>query len=146
MFYGISYLDNILIYNTFFEKYIELLLRDSQSELTLLYSDFEKDKHVFKMLNIISCLDTIMVCNTYFDVHFERLKHVLYVLEKETLISDLNKYMSCTYDPGILMFALCVQDRHVQSRIQSQKSESIDQDYKPQVWRFIYSRKMVSKL
>nr|VDD37281.1 unnamed protein product [Brassica oleracea] len=28
------------------------------------------------------------------------LKHVLYVLEKETLISDLNKYMSCTYDPG----------------------------------------------
>ncbi|KAF3486621.1 hypothetical protein F2Q69_00054869 [Brassica cretica] len=55
------------------------------------------DKHVFKMLNIISCLDTIL-------------------------------------------------DRHVQSRIQSQRSESIEQDYKPQVWRFMYSRKMASKL
>ncbi|KAF3594017.1 hypothetical protein DY000_02023894 [Brassica cretica] len=59
-----------------------------------------------------------------------RLKHVLHVLEKETLISDLNNYMSCTYDSGILMSALSVQDRQVQSRIQSQRSESIDRDYK----------------
>uniref|UniRef100_A0A0D3C2B4 Uncharacterized protein n=1 Tax=Brassica oleracea var. oleracea TaxID=109376 RepID=A0A0D3C2B4_BRAOL len=92
--------DDILVYNTFFEKHIEPLISDSQSELTLLCSDFEKDRHVLKMFNIVLCLDTIMVCNAYFDVIFERLKRVLHVLGKETLISYLNKYMSCTYDHG----------------------------------------------
>ena len=100
--------DVILVYNTFFEKYFELLISDSQSELKLLCSDFEKAKHDLKLLNIISCFDTILVCNAYFHVHFERLKCELLVLRKETLFSDLNKYMSCTYDPGILMSALSI--------------------------------------
>ena len=126
----------ILVYNTFFEKHIELLLSDSQSERTLLCSDFEKDRHDLKMLSIISCLDTILVCNAYFGVHFERLKRVLHVLGKETLISDLNKYISCTYDPGILMFVLSVQDKQVQP----QKSESIDHAHQPEIWRCMYSR------
>ncbi|WZZ64890.1 hypothetical protein YC2023_076260 [Brassica napus] len=53
--------DVILVCNTFFEKQSEPLISDSQSELTLLCSDFEKDMHVLKMFNIISCLDTILV-------------------------------------------------------------------------------------
>ncbi|CAG7885562.1 unnamed protein product, partial [Brassica rapa] len=85
--------DVILVYNTFFEKYFELLISDSQSELNLLCSDFEKAKHDLKLLNIISCFDTILVCNAYFHVHFERLKCELLVLRKETLFSDLNKYI-----------------------------------------------------
>ena len=60
--------DDIFIYNTFFEKHIEPLISYSQSELTLLCSDFEKDMHILKMFNIILCLDTILVCNAYFDV------------------------------------------------------------------------------
>ncbi|KAG5409889.1 hypothetical protein IGI04_006208 [Brassica rapa subsp. trilocularis] len=47
----------------------------------------------------ITCLETLFVIKTYFGVNFERMKRVLLVLRKETLISDLNKYMSCTYDP-----------------------------------------------
>ena len=78
--------------------------------------DFEKDRHVLKMFNIILCLDTILVCNAYFDVNFERLKRVLHVLGIETLISYLNKYMSCTYDTGILVSVLSVQDKQVQSQ------------------------------
>ncbi|KAF2587545.1 hypothetical protein F2Q70_00036379 [Brassica cretica] len=39
------------------------------------------------------------------------LKRVLHVIWKETLISDLKKYMSCTYDPGILVSVLSVQDK-----------------------------------
>ncbi|KAF2616062.1 hypothetical protein F2Q70_00011589 [Brassica cretica] len=92
--------------------------------------------HDLKMLNIISCFDTILVCNAYFGVHFERLKRVLHVLGKETLISDLNKYISCTYDPGILMFVLSVQDKQVQP----QKSESIDHAHQHEIWRCMYSR------
>ncbi|KAF3587142.1 hypothetical protein F2Q69_00029828 [Brassica cretica] len=52
--------DDIVVDNTFFEKHIEHLISDSQSELTLLCSDFEKDRHVLTMFNIILCLDTIM--------------------------------------------------------------------------------------
>ncbi|KAF3596942.1 hypothetical protein DY000_02020953 [Brassica cretica] len=48
----------------------------------------------------ITCPDTILVYNTYFDGLHDDLKRVLHVLGKETLVSDLNKYMSCTYDPG----------------------------------------------
>ena len=47
------------------------------------------------------------------------------------LDSDLNKYMSCTYDPDILVSVLSVQDKHVQS----QRSESIDHAYQPEIWR-----------
>ncbi|KAF3572930.1 hypothetical protein F2Q69_00058435 [Brassica cretica] len=52
--------DVILVYNTLFEKYFELLISDSRSELNLLCSDFEKAKNDLKLLNIISCLDTIL--------------------------------------------------------------------------------------
>ena len=76
--------DVILVCNTFFEKHSEPLISDSQSELTLLCSDFEKDRHVLKMFNVILCLDTILICNAYFDVNFERLKRVLHVIWKET--------------------------------------------------------------
>ncbi|KAF2601270.1 hypothetical protein F2Q70_00027959 [Brassica cretica] len=127
--------DDILVYNTFFEKHIEPLISDSQSELTLLCSDFEKDRHVLKMFNIVLCLDTILVCNAYFDVIFERLKRVLHVLGKETLISYLNKYMSCTYDPGILVSVLSVQDKQVQSQ-RSVRNKSIDHTYQPKIWRW----------
>ncbi|KAF3484478.1 hypothetical protein F2Q69_00052648 [Brassica cretica] len=47
----------------------------------------------------IMCPDTILVYNTYFDRLHDDLKRVLHVLGKETLVSDLNKYLSCTYDP-----------------------------------------------
>uniref|UniRef100_A0A0D3DLH5 Uncharacterized protein n=1 Tax=Brassica oleracea var. oleracea TaxID=109376 RepID=A0A0D3DLH5_BRAOL len=52
--------DDILVYNTLFEKHNDPLISDSQSELTLLRSDFEKDRHVLKMFNIMLCLDTIL--------------------------------------------------------------------------------------
>ena len=61
---------------------------------------------------------------------------MLLVLWKETLISDLNKYMSCTYDHGILMFDLSVQGKQVQS----QESENIDHAHQPEIWRCMYSR------
>ena len=86
------------------------MISDSQSELTLLCSEFEKDRHTLKMFNILWCPDTILVCNAYFDVNFQRLKRVLHVLGKEILISYLSKHMSCTYDPGILVSVLSVQD------------------------------------
>ena len=125
--------DVILVCNTFFEKHSEPLISDSQSELTLLCSGFEKDMHVLKMFNIILCLDTILVCNIYFDVDFERLKRVLHVLGKETLIFYLSKYMSCTYDdPGILVSVLSVQDKHVQSQ-RNVRNKSIDHAYQPEV-------------
>ena len=69
-----------MVYNTFFDKHIEPLISDFQSELALLSSEFEKDMHVLKMFNIILCIDTILACNAYFDVNFERLKRVLHVL------------------------------------------------------------------
>uniref|UniRef100_A0A0D3A8K7 Uncharacterized protein n=1 Tax=Brassica oleracea var. oleracea TaxID=109376 RepID=A0A0D3A8K7_BRAOL len=136
---------DIVVYNIFFEKHIEPLISDSQSELTLLCSDFEKDRHVLKMFSIMLCLDTIPVCNVYFDVNFERLKRVLHVLGKETLISYLSKYMSCTYDPRILVSVLSVQDKQVQSQ-RNVKNKSIDYAYQPEIWRCMYSRKMTSKL
>lgn len=80
----------------------------SQTELTLLCSDVEKDMHVLKMTNIVACLDKILVCNVYFDEHLERLKCVLLVLGKEILIFELNKYLSATYDPCLLVSVLSV--------------------------------------
>ncbi|KAF3593338.1 hypothetical protein DY000_02021180 [Brassica cretica] len=88
---------------------------------------------------VVLSFDVILVYNTFFERHIElllRLKRVLHVLGKETLISDLNKYISCTYDPGILMFVLSVQDKQVQP----QKSESIDHAHQPEIWRCMYSR------
>ena len=75
--------DDIVVYNTFFEKHIEPLISYFQTEITLLCSDFEKDRHILKMFSIMLCLDTILVCNAYFDVNFERLKRVLHVLGKK---------------------------------------------------------------
>uniref|UniRef100_A0A0D3B9C3 Uncharacterized protein n=1 Tax=Brassica oleracea var. oleracea TaxID=109376 RepID=A0A0D3B9C3_BRAOL len=65
-------------------------------------------------------------------------------LRKETLISYLSKYMSCTYNPRILVSVFSVQDKHVQSQ-RNVKNKSIDRAYQPEIWRFMYSRKMVSK-
>ncbi|KAL0752963.1 hypothetical protein Bca101_090631 [Brassica carinata] len=96
--------NDILVYNTFFDNRLDHLIDVSQTELTLLCSDVEKDRHVLKMSNIVACLDIILVYNVYFDVHLEKLKCVLLVLEKDILIFELNKYLSCTYDPGILVF------------------------------------------
>ena len=83
--------------------------------------------------------------NTYFDRLHDDLKRVLHVLGKETLVSDLNKYLSCTYDPGILMFVLSVQDKQDQSP-RGVRNRSIDRAYKFEIWRWKYLRKTTSKL
>ncbi|KAF3496762.1 hypothetical protein DY000_02052862 [Brassica cretica] len=83
MFYDISCLESILIYNTFFDKSSDPWISNSRS---------------------IMCPDTILVYNTYFDRLHDDLKRVLHVLGKETLVSDLNKYLSCTYDPEHFLF------------------------------------------
>uniref|UniRef100_A0A0D3D6F8 Uncharacterized protein n=1 Tax=Brassica oleracea var. oleracea TaxID=109376 RepID=A0A0D3D6F8_BRAOL len=136
MFYGSSCLENILIYNTFFDKHAEPWIRNSQFELNILGFKSEKLVHVLRLFfrnYTITCLEILLVINSYFDVNFERMKNVLLVLWKEILISDLNKYMPCTYDPGILMFDLSVQGKQVQP----QKSESIDRAHQPKIWRCI---------
>ncbi|KAF3610911.1 hypothetical protein DY000_02047220 [Brassica cretica] len=51
---------------------------------------------------------------------------------KETLISYLKKYMSCTYDPDILVSILSVHDKHVQFQ-RSVRNKSIDHAYQPEV-------------
>ena len=61
------------------------------------------------------------------------------------MISDLKKYMSCTYDPGILVSVLCVQDKQVQYQ-KSVRNKSIYHAYHLEVWRCMYSRKMASIL
>ena len=145
MFYGISCLENIMNYNTFFDEHVEPWISDSLFELDLLCSKSEKLVHVLKLFfrnYSITCLETLFVINTYFGVNFERMKRELLVLRKKTLISDLNKYMSCTYDPGILMFVLSIQDKQVQP----QKSESIDRAHQPEIWSCMYLRKKTSKL
>ncbi|KAF3515651.1 hypothetical protein DY000_02061216 [Brassica cretica] len=93
--------------------------------------DVEKDRHFLKMSNIVACLDIILVCNVYFDVHLERLKCVLLVLGKEILIFELNKYLSCTFNPGLLVFVLSIQERQVQPL----RNESIDRAQQPEIWR-----------
>uniref|UniRef100_A0A0D3ALI7 Uncharacterized protein n=1 Tax=Brassica oleracea var. oleracea TaxID=109376 RepID=A0A0D3ALI7_BRAOL len=54
-------LDDIVVYNTFFEKHIASLIVDSQSELKLL--DVEQDMHDLKMNTIVAYLDKILACN-----------------------------------------------------------------------------------
>src|SRR5690606_31632317 len=88
-------IDDILVYNTFFEKCLENFVKDSQSELTLLCFDFEKNRHILRMIDIVACLDTILVYKVNFDMHLERLKLVVLVLGKYILICYLNKYLSC---------------------------------------------------
>ncbi|KAG5413171.1 hypothetical protein IGI04_000738 [Brassica rapa subsp. trilocularis] len=122
--------DDILVYNTFFEKCLELLINDSQTELKLVCSDVGKDMPILKMNTVVAYLDKILVCNIYFDEHLERLKNVQFVLEKDILICDLNKYLSCTFDPGLLVFVLSIQERQVQPL-----NESIGRAQQPQIWR-----------
>ena len=77
-------LDDIVVYNTFFEKHLESLIVDSHSELKFVCSDVEQDMHVLKMNTIVAYLDKILVCNVYFDVHLEKLKCLLLLfLEKK---------------------------------------------------------------
>ena len=122
-------LDDIAVYNTFFEKHLESLIVDSQSELKLVCSDVEQEMHVLKMNTIVAYLDKILVCNVYFDVHLDKLKCVLLVLGKDILIFDLNKYLSCTFDPGLLVFVLSIQEREVQLL----RNESIDRAQQPEI-------------
>ncbi|WZZ72834.1 hypothetical protein YC2023_084204 [Brassica napus] len=94
MFYGSSCLENILIYNTFFDKHAEPWIRNSQFELNLLCSKSEKlahDLNLFFRNCAITCPDTILVYKTYFDRLHDDLKRVLHVLGKETVVYDLNK-------------------------------------------------------
>ena len=60
------------------------------------------------------------------------------------MISYLKKYMSCTYDPGILVYILSVQDKQVQSQ-RNVRNKSIARAYQPEIWRCMYSKKMASK-
>ncbi|KAG5397766.1 hypothetical protein IGI04_019580 [Brassica rapa subsp. trilocularis] len=122
--------DNILVYNTFFEKCLELLINDSQTELKLVCSDVGKDMHILKMNTVVAYLDKILVCNIYFVEHLDRLKNVQFVLGKDILICDLNKYLSCTFDPGLLVFFFSIQERQVQPL-----NESIGRAQQPQIWR-----------
>ncbi|KAF2600378.1 hypothetical protein F2Q68_00010219 [Brassica cretica] len=124
-------LDDIVVYNTFFEIHLESLIVDSQSELKLVCSDVEQDMHVLKMNIIVAYLDKILVCNVYFDVHLDKLKCVLLVLGKDILIFDLNKYLSCTFDSGLLVFVLSIQERQVQPL----RNESIDCAQQREIWR-----------
>ncbi|CAG7863059.1 unnamed protein product [Brassica rapa] len=122
--------DDILVYNTFFEKCLESLIVVSQSELKLMCSNVDNDMHVLEMINVVAYLDKILVCNVYFDLHLDRLKSVLLVLGNDILIFDLNKYLSCTFDPGLLVFVLSIQERQVQPL-----NESIGRSQQPQIWR-----------
>uniref|UniRef100_A0A0D3DIN1 Uncharacterized protein n=1 Tax=Brassica oleracea var. oleracea TaxID=109376 RepID=A0A0D3DIN1_BRAOL len=83
------------------------------------------------MNTIVAYLDKILVCNVYFDVHLDKLKCVLFVLGKDILIFDLNKYLSCTFDPDLLVFVLSIQEREVKLL----RNESIDRAQQPEIWR-----------
>ncbi|KAG2297324.1 hypothetical protein Bca52824_043993 [Brassica carinata] len=43
---------------------------------------------------------------------------------------DFNKYISCTFDPGLLVFVLSIQERQVQPL-----NESIGRAQQPQIWK-----------
>ncbi|KAG5378234.1 hypothetical protein IGI04_026076, partial [Brassica rapa subsp. trilocularis] len=122
--------DDILVYNTFFKKCLEFLIVVSQSELKLVCSDIDNDMHVLEMINVVAYLDKILVCNVYFDLHLDKLKSVLLVLGNDILIFDLKKYLSCTFDPGLLVFVLSIQERQVQPL-----NEIIGHAQQPQIWR-----------
>uniref|UniRef100_A0A0D3DQU8 Uncharacterized protein n=1 Tax=Brassica oleracea var. oleracea TaxID=109376 RepID=A0A0D3DQU8_BRAOL len=104
-------LDDIVVYNTFFEKHLESLIVDSQSELKLVCSDVEQDMHVLKMNTIVAYLDKILVRNVYFDVHLDKLKY-----------------------PGVLVFVLSIQERQVQPL----RNKSIDRAQQPEIWRSFF--------
>ena len=64
-------------------------------------------------------------------MHLDKLKCVLLVLVKDILIFDLNKYLSCTFDPGLLVFVLSIQERQVQPL----RNKSVDRAQQPEIWR-----------
>ncbi|WZY86218.1 hypothetical protein YC2023_032602 [Brassica napus] len=74
-------LDDIVVYNTFFEKHLESLIVVSQSEHTLLCSAVEKDMQVLKINNIIVYLDKILYLSCTFDPAL--LASVLSVQERQ---------------------------------------------------------------
>ncbi|WZY99937.1 hypothetical protein YC2023_072266 [Brassica napus] len=86
--------DDILVYNTFFEKCLELLINDSQTELKLVCSDVGKDMPILKMNTVVAYLDKILVCNIYFDEHLERLKN-------ERQVQPLNESIGRAKQPQI---------------------------------------------
>ena len=49
-------LDDIVVYNNFFEKHLESLIVDSHSELKLVCSDVEQDMHALKVNTIVAYL------------------------------------------------------------------------------------------
>ncbi|WZZ08229.1 hypothetical protein YC2023_094150 [Brassica napus] len=106
--------DDILVYNTFFEKCLESLIVVSQSELKLVCSDVDNDMHVLEMIKVVAYLDKILRGSKSSDI----------------LIFDLNKYLSCTFDPGLLVFVLSIQERQVQHL-----NEGIGRAQQPQIWR-----------
>ncbi|KAF2563284.1 hypothetical protein F2Q70_00018673 [Brassica cretica] len=88
-----------------------------------------QSKHILKISYDISCLESILIYNTFFDKSADPW------IRKETLVSDLNKYLSCTYDPGNLMFILSVRDKQDQSP-RGVRNISIDRAYKFEIWRW----------
>ena len=69
MFNGMSCLENILIYNTFFDKHTDPWISNYRFEIDLLCSKSEKLAHVLNLFSrncAITCPDTIPVYNTYF--------------------------------------------------------------------------------
>ncbi|WZZ03193.1 hypothetical protein YC2023_089114 [Brassica napus] len=108
------------------ENFVDL----SVADILLVCSDVDNDMHVLEMINVVAYLDKILVYNVYFDLHLDRLKSVLLVLGNDILIFDLNKYLSCTFDPGLLVFVLSMQERQVQPL-----NESIGRAQQPQIWR-----------
>ncbi|KAF3605049.1 hypothetical protein DY000_02047425 [Brassica cretica] len=130
------------------EVFADPWISNFRFEIDLLCSKSEKLVHVLNLFFsncAITCSDTILVYNTYFDRLHDDLKRVLHVLGKETLVSDLNKYLCCTYDPSILMFVLSVQDKQDQSP-RGVRNISRDHAYKFEIWRWKYLRKTTSKL
>ncbi|WZZ24040.1 hypothetical protein YC2023_007441 [Brassica napus] len=103
---------------------------ESDLELKLLCSESDQVRHVLELLYGFSCLKIILIYNTFFDKHAEPWIRNSQFAEKFATCSSERDFVFC-FDPGILMSALSVQDRQVQSRIQSQRSESIDRDSKP---------------
>nr|VDD35087.1 unnamed protein product [Brassica oleracea] len=108
-----------------FDKVKEFCVSNSISEnmvnsFQLFEPDKLSDQKRFQIGNDINSnlalsFDQFLKHSKGFD-HLEKLKRVLHVLGKETLIAYLSKYMSCTYDPGILVSVLSVQDKQIQSQ------------------------------
>ncbi|WZY72119.1 hypothetical protein YC2023_004359 [Brassica napus] len=112
--------DDILVYNTFFEKCLELLINDSQTELKLVCSDVGKDMPILKMNTVDAYLDKILVCNIYFDEHLERLKN-------ERQVQPLNESIGRAQQPQIWR-SFVVQTGYLGASDRGSVQEHEDQD------------------